>query len=71
MPKSPLMPKRSTSPRRLASGKSQGLRDDLAKPEGVFLFRYESNAIVRALDEPIATGAQRGMYPSYTRRKIC
>src|SRR6516225_6881668 len=32
-----------------ALAKSQGLRDDLAKPEGVFLFRYEPNSIVRAL----------------------
>ena len=46
-----------------ALGKSQGLRDDLAKPEGVFLFRYEPNAIVRALDEPIATGTRGGMSP--------
>jgi polysaccharide export outer membrane protein len=38
-----------------AVGKSQGLRDDLAKPEGVFLFRYELNSVVRALDEPIAS----------------
>jgi polysaccharide biosynthesis/export protein len=46
-----------------ALGKSQGLRDDLAKPEGVFLFRYEPNALVRALDEPIATGTAGGMSP--------
>jgi polysaccharide export outer membrane protein len=38
-----------------AVAKSQGLRDDLAKPEGVFLFRYEPNPIVRALDQPVAT----------------
>jgi polysaccharide export outer membrane protein len=46
-----------------ALGKSQGLRDDLAKPEGVFLFRYEPNAVVRALDQPIASGAERGVSP--------
>jgi polysaccharide export outer membrane protein len=46
-----------------ALGKSQGLRDDLAKPEGVFLFRYEPTAIVRALDEPIATGTRGGISP--------
>jgi polysaccharide biosynthesis/export protein len=40
-----------------AVAKSQGLRDDLAKPEGVFLFRYEPNSVVQALDQPIATGA--------------
>jgi polysaccharide export outer membrane protein len=44
-----------------ALGKSQGLRDDLAKPEGVFLFRYEPNSVVHALDQPIATAA-RGEY---------
>ena len=36
-----------------ALAKSQGLRDDLAKPEGVFLFRYEPNSVVRALDQPV------------------
>ena len=46
-----------------ALGKSQGLRDDLAKPEGVFLFRYEPTAIVRALDEPIATGTRGRISP--------
>ena len=40
-----------------ALGKSQGLDDNLAKPEGVFLFRYEPNAVVRALNQPIATAA--------------
>jgi polysaccharide export outer membrane protein len=46
-----------------ALGKSQGLRDDLAKPEGVFLFRYEPNSVVRALDQPIATGARTNVSP--------
>jgi polysaccharide biosynthesis/export protein len=46
-----------------ALGKSQGLRDDLAKPEGVFLFRYESDVVVRALDQPIATLADGGVSP--------
>lgn len=46
-----------------ALGRSQGLRDDFAKPEGVFLFRYEPNAVVRALDQPIATGAESGVSP--------
>jgi polysaccharide export outer membrane protein len=40
-----------------ALAKSQGLRDDLAKPEGVFLFRYEPNSVLQALDQPIAAGA--------------
>ena len=46
-----------------ALAKSQGLRDDLANPAGVFLFRYESGPIVRALDQPLATHAQDGVSP--------
>jgi polysaccharide biosynthesis/export protein len=46
-----------------ALAKSQGLRDDLAKPEGVFLFRHEPNAVVRALDQPVATGTREGISP--------
>jgi polysaccharide biosynthesis/export protein len=46
-----------------ALAKSQGLRDDLANPKGVFLFRYEPASIVRALDQPIATRAQDGTSP--------
>jgi polysaccharide biosynthesis/export protein len=38
-----------------AVAKSEGLRDESAKPEGVFLFRYEPNSVVRALDQPVAT----------------
>ena len=41
-----------------ALAKSRGLRDDLANPKGVFLFRYEPAAIVRALDQPVATRAR-------------
>jgi polysaccharide export outer membrane protein len=40
-----------------ALAKSQGLRDDLANPKGVFLFRYEPASVVRALDQPLATRA--------------
>jgi polysaccharide export outer membrane protein len=46
-----------------ALAKSQGLRDDLANPKGVFLFRYEPVSVVRALDQPIATRAQDGTSP--------
>ncbi len=46
-----------------ALGKAQGLRDDLAKPEGVFLFRYEPNSVLHALDQPIAPGARGGVSP--------
>jgi len=40
-----------------ALAKSQGLRDDLANPKGVFLFRYEPVSIVRALGQPLAARA--------------
>ena len=46
-----------------ALAKSQGLRDELANPKGVFLFRYEPASIVRALDQPIATHAADGTSP--------
>jgi polysaccharide export outer membrane protein len=46
-----------------ALAKSQGLRDDLAKPEGVFLFRYEPDAVLHALDQPIAGSARGGVSP--------
>lgn len=46
-----------------ALAKSQGLRDDLANPKGVFLFRYEPIAVVRALGEPMATRARDGISP--------
>ena len=46
-----------------ALAKSQGLRDDLANPKGVFLLRYEPDSLVQALDQPIATRAQGGRSP--------
>lgn len=46
-----------------ALAKSRGLRDDLANPKGVFLLRHEPASIVRALDQPIATGARDGISP--------
>ena len=46
-----------------ALAKSQGLRDELAKPEGVFLFRYEPDSVLQALDQPIAAGARGGVSP--------
>jgi polysaccharide biosynthesis/export protein len=46
-----------------ALARSQGLRDELANPKGVFLFRYEPAAIVRALDQPIATRVADGTSP--------
>jgi len=46
-----------------ALGKSHGLRDEFAKPEGVFLFRYEDDSIIRALGQPLATGSEGGVSP--------
>ncbi len=46
-----------------ALAKSQGLRDDLAKPEGVFLFRYEPSSVLQAFDQPVAAGARAGLSP--------
>jgi polysaccharide export outer membrane protein len=46
-----------------ALAKSQGLRDDLAKPEGVFLFRYEPDSVLQTLDQPVAAGARGGVSP--------
>ena len=46
-----------------ALGKSRGLRDDLANPKGAFLFRYEPNSIVRALDQPVATSSPNNSSP--------
>ena len=46
-----------------ALAKSQGLRDDLANPRGVFLFRYEPASVVRALDQPVAARAPDGFSP--------
>ena len=40
-----------------ALAKSQGLRDDLANPKGVFLFRFEPASILRALGQPPAARA--------------
>ncbi len=46
-----------------ALAKSQGLKDDLANPRGVFLFRWERDRVVRALGQPIAEGAPEGLSP--------
>jgi polysaccharide biosynthesis/export protein len=46
-----------------ALAKSQGLRDDLANPRGVFLFRYEPVSVVQALDQPIAAAPRDGTSP--------
>jgi polysaccharide export outer membrane protein len=46
-----------------ALAKSQGLRDDLANPKGVFLFRYEPVSVVQALDQPLARYPQDGTSP--------
>jgi len=46
-----------------ALAKSQGLNDDLADPGGAFLFRYEPNSTVNALNLPIAASSQGGSSP--------
>jgi polysaccharide export outer membrane protein len=46
-----------------ALAKAGGLLDERADPSAVFLFRYEPVSVVRALGQPIATGAPPGMSP--------
>jgi protein involved in polysaccharide export with SLBB domain len=46
-----------------ALGKAHGLRQDIADARGVFLFRYENDAVLRALGEPLAAAAQDGVSP--------
>jgi len=46
-----------------ALAKAGGLLDDRADPRAVFLFRYEPVGVVRALEQPIATGAPEGFSP--------
>jgi len=50
-----------------ALAKAGGLLDDLADPRAVFLFRYEPISVVRALGQPIATGAPDGVSPMVYR----
>ena len=46
-----------------ALGKAGGLLDNRADPRAVFLFRYEPVGLVRALGQPIASGAPPGLSP--------
>ena len=46
-----------------ALAQSGGLLDDKADPRAVFLFRYEAEAVVRALGQPLATQAPKGVSP--------
>jgi polysaccharide export outer membrane protein len=46
-----------------ALAKAGGLLDERADPRAVFLFRFEPVSLVRAFDEPIATGAHDGLSP--------
>jgi polysaccharide export outer membrane protein len=46
-----------------ALAKAGGLLDERADPSAVFLFRYEPVDVVRALGQPVATGAPPGMSP--------
>lgn len=42
---------------------SHGLNDNLADPNGVFVFRWERRSVVRALGQPIAAGSPPGLAP--------
>lgn len=46
-----------------ALGDAGGLLDDRADARAVFVMRYEGDTVVRALGEPIASGAPDGMSP--------
>ena len=46
-----------------ALAKAGGLNDNQADPRAIFLFRYEPQSLVRALGQPIATGAPSGYSP--------
>lgn len=46
-----------------ALAKAGGLLDDRADPRAVFLLRYEPISVVRALGQPVATGAPDGVSP--------
>ena len=50
-----------------ALGKAGGLLDDRADARAVFLFRYEPESVVRALGQPIASGAKDGLSPMVYR----
>ena len=49
-----------------ALAKAGGLLDERADPRAVFLFRYEPESVVRALGQPIASGARTGCRRSST-----
>jgi polysaccharide export outer membrane protein len=46
-----------------ALAQSGGLLDDKADPRAVFLFRYEPDAVVQALGQPLATQTPKGVSP--------
>jgi polysaccharide export outer membrane protein len=46
-----------------ALAKSGGLLDDQADPRAVFLFRYEPDSVVKALGQPLAADAPKGISP--------
>jgi polysaccharide export outer membrane protein len=46
-----------------ALAKAGGLLDERADARAVFLFRYEPESVVRALGQPIASGAKDGLSP--------
>ena len=46
-----------------ALARTGGLMDDRADPSAIFLLRYEPVEVVRALGQPLATGARDGLSP--------
>lgn len=46
-----------------ALAKSGGLDDQAADPRAVFLFRYEPDSVVKALGQPLAADAPKGLSP--------
>ena len=46
-----------------ALARAGGLLDERADPRAVFLFRHEPESVVRALGQPIASGARDGLSP--------
>jgi polysaccharide export outer membrane protein len=50
-----------------ALGKAGGLLDERSDARAIFLFRYEPENVVRALGQPIASGAKDGLSPMVYR----
>jgi polysaccharide biosynthesis/export protein len=53
-----------------ALAKSKGLNDTLANPNGVFVFRWERQSVLRGLGQPIAAGSPPGLAPIVYRFEL-